>query len=115
MKELNEKVCIQYIFSSFNEELSISSRFLIATYLQKNRSEAETIYDEWFKWGRFHFQSFMNKYSVVLDDQQVDTEIKKHESWKNNNNLNKTPTILFNGYILPEQYEIEDIIYLTNL
>lgn len=110
MKEFKDKVCIQYIYSSFNDELLISNRFLIAIFFQRDRLEAESIYNEWFRSGRFNPNSFMKKYKVNLNTNEVNLELEKHNLWKLRNNLNKTPLILLNGYLLPENYEIEDII-----
>ena len=110
MKEFKDKVCIQYIYSSFNDELLISNRFLIAIFFQRDRLEAESIYNEWFRSGRFNPNSFMKKYKVNLNTNEVNLELEKHNLWKLRNNLNKTPLILLNGYLLPENYEIEDIV-----
>ena len=110
MEEETDKMCIQYIFSSFNDDLKNSNRFLIATYFQKDELTTKAIYNKWFKWGRLQTQSFMNEYCVDLTTQQVNDELKKHELWKMKNKLNRTPFILFDGYALPEQYEIEDMI-----
>ena len=37
-------------------------------------------------------------------------ELKRHNEWKETNKLSATPTILVNGYVLPEHYQIEDMV-----
>jgi protein-disulfide isomerase len=39
----------------------------------------------------------------------VENEFKKHEEWKEKTGLQATPTILVNGYKLPDHYKIEDL------
>ncbi len=48
LKEMGDKVCVQYIFSSFSKELESSARFLLAVYQQESSDKAGMIYDEWF-------------------------------------------------------------------
>jgi len=36
------------------------------------------------------------------------------EAWKAKTQLRATPTILVNGYKLPDNYKIEDLRYFTN-
>jgi protein-disulfide isomerase len=43
----------------------------------------------------------------------IEVEFQKHESWKEKTHLRATPTILVNGYKLPDNYKIEDLRYFT--
>ena len=43
----------------------------------------------------------------------IETEFKKHESWKEQTRLRATPTIIINDYKLPDNYKIEDLRYFT--
>ena len=36
-----------------------------------------------------------------------------HEQWKKQSGLRATPTILVNGYKLPDSYKTENIKYIT--
>ena len=45
----------------------------------------------------------------------VELEFKKHNAWKEKTQIRATPTILVNGYKLPENYKIEDLWYFTEL
>ncbi|WP_321331663.1 vitamin K epoxide reductase family protein [uncultured Bacteroides sp.] len=112
--ELEHKVCVQYVFSAFNEDLLDSNRILIAAYLQNNRDAASCILDMWFRWGKTNPLKFCHKYGLLIKDSNVDEELDKHEKWKQKNELKETPMIFLNGYLLPKEYSAEDLILLVN-
>jgi len=47
--------------------------------------------------------------NLDIDCPQVETEFQKHEAWKEKTKLTATPTLLVNGYKLPDNYKIEDL------
>ena len=49
LKETNENVCIQYLFSAFNEDLEYANRYFNAIYLDKGKEAAWQLYSDWFK------------------------------------------------------------------
>ncbi|WP_373810682.1 vitamin K epoxide reductase family protein [Porphyromonas macacae] len=113
--ERKSNVCIQYIFSSSYESLDISQKFLIATYLQE-KSKTIEVYDEWFEYGKLDKEKFFKKYATIdIDDNRVLQEYSLHKQWIAESHLNVTPTILFNGHKLPDNYSIEDLDFLINL
>lgn len=110
----NEHLCVQYLFSSFNKELEVSNKYLIGAYFQKNGA-AKDIYDQWFERGRINRYAFFKRYPVNADTQEVIREFKSHERWKEQSGLRATPTILVNGYKLPDNFKIEDLRYFKNI
>ena len=44
----------------------------------------------------------------------IEVEFLKHETWKKKTQLRETPTVLINGYKLPESYKIEDLRFFTD-
>lgn len=113
--EKTNNLCIQYVFSSFGPSYDISSKYMIALYLQKNIQEAKEIYAEWYESGKQDRTSFMEKYTVDIDNLQVEQEYLKHTEWRKETKLSATPTILINGYKLPDNFKIEDLIFLNRL
>lgn len=111
---LNEtnNLCIQYMFSSFNEDLDSSNKFLSAIYTQQSEQDRKTTFDNWFEFGKNKKEDFLAQYNVNVEDESVQQEFEKHEAWKNSTGLRATPTILVNGYKLPDNYKIEDLMYL---
>ncbi|MDR0750570.1 MAG: hypothetical protein LBF62_13515 [Tannerellaceae bacterium] len=114
LSDKNSKFCIQYIFSSFGEEFDMSSKFMIAIYLNNPIDEACEIYHEWFTFGRINSFSFFQKYKVTFDEYCIN-EFNKHNEWRKNSKLSATPTVLINGYKLPKHYNIEDIRFFTTI
>ena len=50
-----------------------------------------------------------NRKNDDITSESVTKELKRHNEWKETNKLSATPTILVNGYQLPEHYQIEDM------
>lgn len=110
IEKSREKVCVQYIFSSFNEELSVSNRFLIAAWQQLGEQKATEIYSQWYEEGKNHSREFMDKWkNIDIHTHGVEDEMRKHVEWKKKTGYVATPTILVNDHELPEDYDIEDI------
>lgn len=112
--EQNKDVCIQYIFSSFGEDLDISNKYLIGVYQQKNGDLAQ-ILDKWFEKGKNNKENFFSNFPIDFNDESIENEFFTHEKWKELSGLRATPTILFNGYKLPDNYKLEDLRYFTKL
>jgi hypothetical protein len=45
----------------------------------------------------------------------IETEMEKHRQWRKQTSLMATPTVLINGYKLPDEYELEDLALIANL
>lgn len=106
---------IQYIFSSFNEELESSTCFLTAIYLNEGKEKAQRIFSEWYESGKLQKEEFFRKYHTDLDNPAVEIECAKYKRWRQQTRIGATPTILVNGYKLPDQYKIEDLKYFMNV
>lgn len=116
LKVNSKHISVQYIFTSFNKELEISNKFLIAAYLHsKDDVDRAMIFDDWFEFGYKDKESFFKKYSMDLESEEVEREFSAHKSWKRRTQIDATPTILVNGYKLPPNYKIEDFRYISNL
>ncbi len=106
-------ICIQYILSSFNQELDSSCIFLLFINDNYPSAERDKIYSEWFEVGQAHKEEIFAKYNFSPDS--TSEEYQKHIDWKDTTKLRTTPTILINGFKIPENYKLEDITYFTNL
>lgn len=110
----NKDICVQYILSSFNEELNVSNKYLIGVSQQKN-GEAMQLFDNWFEFGKYNKELFFEEFPIEMDKKDIEEEFTKHEQWKEKSGLRATPTILINGYKLPDNYKIEDLRYFTDI
>jgi len=50
-----------------------------------------------------------------MDNPAIETEFQKHEAWRKKTQIRATPTILVNGYQLPENYKVEDLRYFADI
>ena len=112
LQQVNNEISIQYILSSFEESLNSTNRYLIAAFLNPSMGEEGlTILNNWFEKGKLLKDDFFKDMSLDMDNPAIETEFRKHEDWKAKTQLRATPTILVNGYQLPETYKIEDLRY----
>ena len=49
---------------------------------------------------------------VDIRVKETEEELEKHWQWRTRTGITATPTILVNGYLLPDGYEIEDLPFL---
>jgi protein-disulfide isomerase len=115
LKATAGKVCIQYIFSSFESSLDFANKHLIAVYLEKDTGTMEQIYSDWFEKGKPLKEAFFADLNLDMASPEIETEFQKHEAWKARTQLRATPTILVNGFQLPNNYRIEDLKYFTDI
>jgi len=113
LKETKENVCIQYIFSSFRNDLDYANKYLITAYFKKDKATFRKIIADWFEIGKPLKEEFFKDLNLNINNPEVETEFQKHEAWKAKTQLRATPTILVHGHKLPDNYKIEDLRYFT--
>lgn len=112
LESYGDKLCVQYIFTSFNEELEESCRFLIASYLQLDTIMSQTILHQWFDGEKDNAKDYISIIPVDIRVKEAEEELEKHWQWRTRTGITATPTILVNGYLLPDGYDIEDLPFL---
>lgn len=108
------ELCVQYVFSSFSEQLEDSCRYLISCYLNHSENEALRRFKLWYTKEKFEYESIAKQNEVCIHTEMIEKEMKKHANWREKTALTATPTILLNGYILPKEYELEDLSMIVN-
>lgn len=116
LKDTNNQFRIQYILSSFHDKYNSSSEFFIYINRKHTKEERDRIYNEWFTKGKYNREKIFKNYSFTTD-YKASEEFQRHLRWQKETNLQSTPTVIFNGYKLPNTffYQIEDLIFFTNL
>lgn len=107
-------ICVQYIFSSFNEELEDSSRYLISCYDSANQQSSRERLTKWYAGEKNNHENIVKKYSKQIHNDDIEKELNRHKEWRRRTNLVATPTILVNGFELPDEYEIEDLTMIVD-
>lgn len=115
LKAAGEKICIEYIFSSFGEQFDKSGKALIGIYLNNSPEIIEKAYDEWFETGREDREKFLKKFNIDPDDPAVTEEYARHKQWRGSTRLSAAPAVLVNGYKLPQSYTLEELVYFTHI
>ena len=110
LKRLDE-YRVQYIFAAFGHELEHDSKALISCYLNYKNSY-ESLLDEWYKDGVKNPDIFFNNHRGPRWDNFANEEIAKHKRWAANSGIRTTPTLLLNGFILPKEYSVKDLVYI---
>lgn len=113
--EKTNNISIQYFFSSFDESLDISNKFLISVYLSGETEEMKSIFSEWFENGKYAKEAFFQKYNFAIESEEVLEEFQKHKLWIEKTKITATPTILVSGFKLPTNYKIEDLLFFKDL
>ena len=114
-KRLNELVdsdcCIQYVFTSFNDNLSIINKYFIAAYQTLGAERTWKILTEWYERGKGRGEAFFKEMKLTTDTKAVTEEFELHEMWRQYTKFNATPTILVNGKKLAQPYQVENLKY----
>jgi len=117
-KQVNDNISIRYILSSFGENFNRTNKYLIAACLMElttNHLPLSTIFNAWFEKGKAMKDDYFKDMGLDVDNPEVEAEFQKHEAWKQKTQIKATPTVLVNGYKLPESYKMEDLRYFTDL
>jgi hypothetical protein len=69
--------------------------------------------NDWYRSGKNNREAFYGKYPFNQDDKALLSEFNRHREWLDGTKIRATPTVLFNGYELPDKYRVEDIKYFT--
>jgi hypothetical protein len=115
LETVNNRICVQYILSAFGEELEKINKYMIAVALEKNQEETMQIFDEWFEKGKSQGAGFFVPLQLSMDNPEIETEFERHKTWLKQSQIRATPTILVSGYLLPDNYRIEDLRYFTEI
>ena len=111
----NNNINVQYILSSFGEELNLTNKYLIAACFDNDTDSITKLFNDWFEKGKTLKNDYFSNLLLNLENPEIEVEFEKHEAWRKKTQLRGTPTVLVNGYKLPESYKVEDLRYFTDL
>ena len=109
-----DEICVQYIFSSFNEALEDSSRYLISCFIDSDEKEALRRLSLWYSKEKYNYEKVIAENEDRIHRDVIEEEMKRHKSWRTKTSLIETPTILVNGHKLPREYKLEDLAMIVN-
>ena len=80
-----------------------------------NMNNIEQIFTDWFEKGKELRDDYFNDKGLDIANPEIESEFQKHEAWRKKTQIRATPTVLVNGYQLPENYKVEDLRYFERL
>jgi protein-disulfide isomerase len=107
---------LKVIFSTADHDHDSATkmaRHITALSLMKNQQVTENALNAWYDQSNKEFENWAEQYPVEIND-TVAGVTEKHKAWCRMAEIAFTPTILINGYKLPEPYRLEDIKYLLS-
>lgn len=110
-----DRICVQYIFSSFSEQFEDSCRYLISCFKENNQKEARNLFSLWYNKDKNNYKRITKEKISNNNVFTVEDELKRHHVWQKRTGLVATPTILINNYELPKEYEPNDLTMIMDL
>ena len=112
LRSIEDKIAIQYVFEAFLDAQKRACKLLIASHQQLNREDNHELLDMWFHKKNTNINFYVEKYHLDLDLDDVDDTLNYYHHWRMSTQLTATPTLFINGYLLPKEFEVEDLLYL---
>jgi uncharacterized membrane protein len=115
-EKIGDKISVRYLFS-FDENTEEGTRYLIAVYFDERLAidQKKEIFNDWFRNPQKRNNDLIKKYIKDMDHEEVNIEMENHRQWCQKTQNYATPTVLLDGYKLPEDYVVEDIVWLVDL
>ncbi|RWY48327.1 vitamin K epoxide reductase family protein [Mucilaginibacter gilvus] len=112
--EGNDNLQVRIIFALGNRGNDIStsvSRHLVALSDVPGPNKLKTALNDWYEQKQKDYTSWAKAYPVALSGMEI-KKIDKQNDWCEKAKVTATPTILLNGYLLPELYRVSDLKYM---
>jgi len=120
MKLLESKydLQIQIIFNCYDsvyDKSSIPAKHLLSIYKSGNQQLINKALDEWYLSKKKDYLNFAKMFPICENIDQQNTEIQAMRSWCTLMEIKYTPTFYFNGYKLPDMYNLKDLKYFLSM
>jgi uncharacterized membrane protein len=93
------------------EKLHTTASHLMAIAQNNNQQVVQQALDDWYMAEKKDYTAFAAKYPLNGEVAAQAPAITEMEKWSLANDIRYTPTIFFNGYELPPEYDPEDLQY----
>jgi uncharacterized membrane protein len=107
----NEDFKLKIIFTASNDTDDKSApivKHLLSIAAEGDMEKTKKALNEWYLSKNKDFNSFAEKYKVIQNDKAVN-EIAAMRNWCDKADITFTPTIFLNGYLMPEDYNPEEL------
>jgi uncharacterized membrane protein len=110
----NPNLQARLVFTANNNEDDIKTpvtRHLMALNESADQGLVKRALHDWYQQKQKDYKAWAKAYPVTLDETKF-YKLQSQQEWCNIAEIKATPTLLVNGYRLPEAYQIQDIKYL---
>ncbi|MEJ5995677.1 thioredoxin domain-containing protein [Pedobacter sp. Du54] len=112
----DDTIQLKIIFAVKNKEgdrPTRAAKHLSAINDLGDRNLLEKAVNEWYNMETNDYENWAKKFPIELTT-QADTSIQRQADWCEMAEITFTPTVLVNGYKLPNPYQLEDIKYFLS-
>jgi protein-disulfide isomerase len=110
----NPNLQVRIVFTSANLENdrnTIISRHLMALNNLPDKNLVKKAMHDWYEQKQKNYEGWNKAYPVQLNEMEYN-KIDKQKAWCKLAEITATPTLLLNGYRLPDLYQIPDLKYM---
>lgn len=110
----NGNIQARLVFTAGNnddDKRTVVSRHLMALNELSDKNIIKNALSDWYQQKQKDYVAWAKMYPVHLDETNFD-KLKKQYNWCQMAEITATPTILLNGYLLPEIYQVTDLEYM---
>lgn len=106
---------IQFVFTSFENDKNNDCLKLISLYMKNDDVSFYKVLEDWYQKGRFDNYWFNQRYISEINIESVYKEYEEHSKWLKRMDIKSTPIVLLDGYKMPYEYVIDDLLYFSDL
>jgi uncharacterized membrane protein/thiol-disulfide isomerase/thioredoxin len=110
----NQDIQVRLVFTANNKEEDLRTpvtRHLMALNELPDKNKVKQALHDWYEQKQKDYKAWAKVHPVTLDETKF-YKLDRQQEWCNLAEVTATPTLLVNGYRLPEAYQIQDIKYL---
>lgn len=116
LQKAGENLAVQLILFPFiSKEIEESCRLFIHLSQTMDSNNYLSFLREWYTYSKKEKISYCKSYLSDLNTDILNQEIAKLKLWLQKTRIIATPTILFDGYLLPEKYQLKDLSFFTDI
>jgi uncharacterized membrane protein len=108
---------IRIVFTTTNEDADPrihATRHLVALSELNNPGNLKLALNDWYSQKEKRYNLWSKRHPVNMEDKNFNIKLDKQKEWCETTDLMDTPTVLLNGYLLPEQYRLKDLKYMLD-
>lgn len=106
------KINLQILFTakSVEDRMGKPVSHFLAIDSKNEKHNTQKALDDWYLAEHKDYDLFANKYPINGELEQQKNKIEAMRIWCDNENITHTPTIFINGYELPKEYTVKDLV-----